>query len=159
MRKPFSPTVCCEIQINVNFGGGFIISTKLSKSTLLLTITIICSIFLIYALASGGDRASATPSLYKRGTALSGGVVVFGGYDFVPEIRAYFELYRDNVYIGSKLDVSENYYLDQFATASITEGVHTQSGLYLMKWSGRVKEYNFNGSDWSQSGEKTYYLN
>ncbi|MDK8179607.1 hypothetical protein [Paenibacillus sp. UMB4589-SE434] len=97
--------------------------------------------------------------MYKQQSALAGAVVVHRGYDFVTEIRAYFELYRDGTYLGSKLDVSDNYYLDQYATAHITDGAHTQSGSYKMQWSGRVKGYYSNGSDWSDSGEKTYYLN
>lgn len=53
----------------------------------------------------------------------------------------------------------EFFYLDQYATAHITDGEHTQSGTYTMKWSGRVKGYYSSGSDWTDSGEKTYYLN
>jgi hypothetical protein len=111
--------------------------------------------------ASAGSGAAAHPSLNSlpnRGY-VEGGLQVFAGHDFVPGASAYIELYRDGTYLGSKYGEMDNYYLDKYASALITDGVHTQSGLYSMQWSGRVEEYYLFGGDWTDSGTLNYYKN
>ncbi|GIO66613.1 hypothetical protein J21TS3_14340 [Paenibacillus cookii] len=71
----------------------------------------------------------------------------------------YFELYRNGTFLGSKQDESNNYYLDKSAAALISDKTHSQSGLYTMTWSGRIGGYYWNGSDWTDAGETSYYLN
>ncbi|AZS16809.1 hypothetical protein [Paenibacillus lutimineralis] len=108
---------------------------------------------------ASGDRGSFSPSLYQMGSSLEGGTSTFAGYKFVAgPISAYFELYRDGTYLGSKYGESDNYYLDRYAHALITSGVHTTSGSYKMTWSGRIGKYYSDGSDYTDAGEKTYYL-
>lgn len=128
-----------------------------SKFVGILSLAILSFSFSSASPVSAGSGASATPSMTTQNGYLKGGLIVFGGSDFVPEISAYFELYRNGTFLGSKQDVSDNYYLSKSATAHITDGVHSESGTYLMKWSGRVKDYNFFGGDWTDSGEKSYY--
>ncbi|MBB6021424.1 hypothetical protein HNR77_002519 [Paenibacillus sp. JGP012] len=109
--------------------------------------------------ASAGDRAAAYPSLGQSGGYIEGGVLVHGGYDFVTSISAYLELYRDGTYLGSKQDITTNYYLDTYAHAKITDNLHSASGLYTMTWSARVTGYTIFNGDWTDAGSKTYYKN
>lgn len=126
----------------------------------ILSLTILGTMLTSVSSVSAGSGATADASMYQTGGYLQGGVVVFAGYDFVPgPIRAYFELYRNGTFLGSKQDESNNYYLDKSAAALISDKTHSQSGLYTMTWSGRIGGYYWNGSDWTDAGETSYYLN
>lgn len=126
----------------------------------ILSLAIIGGMLTSVSSVSAGSGASASASMWETSGYLEGGVTVFAGYDFVPgTIRAYYELYRDGTFLGSKQAESNNYYLDKSATALITSKTHSQSGLYTMTWAGRVGGYYFNGSDWTDAGEESYYLN
>lgn len=93
----------------------------------------------VSSVSASEEKAEAVPSLYKDRGYLQGGVIVFSGPDFVRgPVRAYYELYRDGTYLGSKLDEQTNWYLEQDATALITDQTHNTPGLYTMSWSGRV---------------------
>ncbi|WP_223068673.1 hypothetical protein [Paenibacillus caui] len=124
----------------------------------ILSLAIFCTLTSVSSV-SAGSGASANAQMYQRDgvSYLEGGVIVFGGYDFVPRISAYYELYRDGTYLGSKNAVSDNYYLSSSATALLTDGVHTQSGNYTMSWSGRVEDYYLFGGDWTDAGTVSYY--
>lgn len=137
-----------------------IVKNKLTKLIGTLTLVIVF-MFSLTPSASAGSGASSHPSMYhlpNRGY-LEGGISIFAGWDFVKDASAYFELYRNGTYLGSKYGEMDNYYIDKYARASITDGVHTQLGLYSMQWSGRVVDYYFFGGDWTDSGTLDYYMN
>ncbi|MET3548347.1 hypothetical protein ABID47_004977 [Paenibacillus favisporus] len=126
----------------------------------ILSLAIIGGMLTSVSSVSAGSGASASASMWETSGYLEGGVTVFAGHDFVPgTIRAYYELYRDGTFLGSKQAESTNYYLDKSATALITSKTHSQSGLYTMTWAGRVGGYYWNGSDWTDAGEESFYLN
>ncbi|MDR0270834.1 hypothetical protein [Paenibacillus sp.] len=129
-------------------------SKKLKSKFFGILSLVIFSMFTSVSLVSAGSGASASTSMYKTSGYLQGGVSVDAGYEFVPgPIRAYFELYKDGTFLGSK----QGQYLSRSAVALVTDKAHSQSGLYTMTWSGRVGGYYSDRSDWSDAGQTSYY--